>query len=299
MAEANTQSLRLPDFIGVGPPRTATTWLHEALHGHVGLPAHVKETNFFVWRYGNGIDWYAEHFRECPVDLPAGEFSPMYFVEEETRERIARLIPGCKIICTFRDPVQRTYSHYRKMRQGGWYSGSFEECVEKRLDVLEWSRYATYLKAWQRFFGRENVLVVLQDDLEANSQRFLDDVCDFLRVNRVSLAGSKLPSEKVNAIPTAPWNPVVARAARFTKEWLRQYGLYAPVDLAKRLGLSKFLFSGGHQFEKLRPETAARLREFFRPEVDALEEMLQRDLSAWKGRAATDPAPRETVQRVP
>jgi hypothetical protein len=60
------------------------------------------------------------------------------------------------------------------------------------------------------------------------------------------------------------------------------------VDLAKRLGLSKFLFSGGRNFERLRPETAARLREFFRPEVDALEEMLQRDLSAWKG---TAPAP--------
>jgi hypothetical protein len=282
MPNIQTNSLRLPDFIGVGPPRTATTWLHEALRGHVGLPDHVKETDFFLWKYDKGLEWYAAQFRRCRPDRPMGEFSPMYFLDPEPRERIAKHIPHCKIICTFRDPVERTYSHYRRMRQAGSYSASFEECIESRQDVLEWSRYATYLKAWQQLFGRKNVLVLLQDDLKADPQSFLDPVCDFLGIPRISLVGSKLSSMLVNDIPVQPWSPRLARTARLLKESLRDYRIYAPVDLLKIAGLRKFLFGGGAAFEPLGPETDARLRELFLPEVEALEKMLGRDLSAWK-----------------
>ena len=130
-------ALRLPDFIGIGPPRTATTWLHEVLSGHVGLPEGVKETDFFVWNYDKGLEWYAAHFRNCPSNRPIGEFSPNNFAGAQARERIARDIPGCKIICTLREPVERTYSHYRKMREGEYFSGSFEECLEKSALLAE------------------------------------------------------------------------------------------------------------------------------------------------------------------
>ena len=67
--------LRLPDFIAVGPPRTGTTWLDRVLRGHVGLPAGVKETQFFIWRYSLGIEWYAAHFRDC-LDPPKERVPP-------------------------------------------------------------------------------------------------------------------------------------------------------------------------------------------------------------------------------
>ena len=69
---------RLPDFIAVGPPRTATTWLHEVLQGHVCLPADRKETDFFTRFYDRGLDWYADYFRHCEGGIPVGELSPMY-----------------------------------------------------------------------------------------------------------------------------------------------------------------------------------------------------------------------------
>ena len=37
----------LPDFIGIGPARTGTTWLHEKLLEHVDLPRNIKETKYF------------------------------------------------------------------------------------------------------------------------------------------------------------------------------------------------------------------------------------------------------------
>lgn len=282
MTRVETNSLRLPDFIGVGPPRTATTWLHEVLKSHVGLPDHVKETDFFLWKYEKGLEWYAAQFSQCPMDRPMGEFSPMYFLDPEPRERIATHIPHCKIICTFRDPVERTYSHFRRMRQGGYYLGSFEECIEERKDILEWSRYATYLKAWHQVFRPENVLVLLQDDLKSDPQGFLDSVCDFIGIPRISLSTSELRSKVVNDITIQPRNVRLARTARLLKERLRDYGFYAPVDLLKKLGLRNLFFGGGAEFEPIRPETKVRLREFYRPEVETLETMLRRDLPAWK-----------------
>ena len=280
-------SLTLPVFIGVGPPRTATTWLHEVLIGYVGLPSGVKETNFFVYRYDKGLEWYASHFRDCPPELPIGEFSPNYFIGNEPRERIARHIPNCKIICTLRDPVERAYSHYRKAREGEYVSGTFEECLEKRADMLEWSKYATHVGAWQRLFGKESVLVLIQEDLKANPQNFLDQATDFIGIPRIQLAGSEVRDKLVNAIPIQPKHPRIARLARKVRDRLQANGSYALVNLLKKTGVRNFLFSGGSAFEPMRPETEAKLREFYRPEVEALEKMLGRDFPTWKtGRKA-------------
>lgn len=273
--------LRLPDFIGVGPPRTATTWLHEALSGHVGLPAGIKETDFFVYQYDRGLAWYASHFRDCPPDRPAGEFSANYFIGAKTRERIAHHIPECKIICTLRDPVERVYSHYRKMREGAYFCGTFEECLEKRSDVLEWSKYAYHVAEWRNLFGTENVLVMIQDDLKTDAQSFIDRACDFLGIARIPLKpGSQ--SKLVNAIPAQPWNSWVARMARKTRDKLQQRGHYRVVELLKRTGLRDVIFASGPAFEPISSEVDARLRAFFRPQIESLEEMLGRDLSKWK-----------------
>jgi hypothetical protein len=273
---------RLPDFIGVGPPRTATTWLHKVLSGHAGLPEGVKETDFFLWHYEKGLEWYAAHFRNCPLDHPIGEFSPNYFISAETRQRIAKHIPSCKVICTLRDPVERTYSHYRKMREGAYFSGSFEECLEKRSDILEWGKYAFHVGEWCRLFGRGNVLVLIQDDLKADAQALLAQVCDFIGIPSFSLSDPIMRDKKVNAIPSLPRYPRIARAARVVRDRLQKRGLYSVVNVLKSPGLRNFLFSGGPSFEPLRAETDSRLREFFRPEVEALEAMIMRDLSEWK-----------------
>lgn len=275
-------AIRLTDFIGVGPPRTATTWLHEVLTGHAGLPEGVKETDFFLWHYDKGLEWYAAHFRNCPAERPIGEFSPNYFIGAQTREQIARDIPNCKILCTLRDPVERTYSHYRKMREGEYFSGSFEECLEKRSDILEWGRYAFHVGEWRRLFGTNNVLVLIQDDLKADAQAFLNHVCDFIEIPRFPLNDPTMQDKKVNAIPSLPKYPRVAKAARVARDRLQKRGMYSVVNVLKLPALRNLLFSGGPSFERLRPETDARLRQFFRPEVEALESMVGRDLSAWK-----------------
>ena len=123
-------------------------------------PPICKETDFFTRFYDRGIDWYADYFRHCDGGMPVGELGPMYFASPQARERIAKDLPECKIICSFRDPVERAYSNYRLLRRIVFTKVDFERAATTRGDLLESSRYGTHLADWFDTFGRERVLVL-------------------------------------------------------------------------------------------------------------------------------------------
>ncbi|MGH7813538.1 MAG: sulfotransferase family protein [Candidatus Binataceae bacterium] len=273
---------RLPDFIAVGPPRTASTWLDRALRGHVGLPRNRKETDFFKRNYGRGLDWYQEYFRECPPDLPAGEVCPTYFPLAECRERIARDLPGVKVIVSLRDPVARAYSYYRLMRRTAWEKASFEDAVARRKDIADTNRYAFHLRAWQELFGAENVLVCIYDDLRGSAQAYVDRICDFIGAPRFPAGGLALGEENVNTVLRAPKNPQLARKARKLHMWLTDSQWIRTRDLLEKAGLWSFCAGRGEVFSPLDAGLEARLREQYRPEIEELERLIGRDLRAWK-----------------
>src|ERR1700741_5475445 len=106
----------LPSFFVIGPPRTGTSWLHQVLGQHIILPDEVKETRFFDTHFHRGMDWYRAHFRPSDKNAIAGEVAPTYFISSLARERLARPVPEARIVCIFRDPVERIFSHYRVKR---------------------------------------------------------------------------------------------------------------------------------------------------------------------------------------
>ncbi|MGH7781266.1 MAG: sulfotransferase domain-containing protein [Candidatus Binataceae bacterium] len=285
---------KLPDFIAVGPGRTATTWLHEKLKGRVDLPAGIKETDFFTTNYARGIDWYARHFRSASGARPIGEVNP-YFGFPEAAERIARHIPRCKIICTFRNPVERIYSSYKLWRHYTQTSLPIDEFLVKVPQIIEVTRYAKHLPDWQSRFGAERVLVLLNDDLRADPREFLDCVCDFIGIARYPVPSAGAGAEMINSIDDLPRYPGVARRARHMMYWLEERQAYALLNLLERAGVWRWTFGGGEKFGPIDPKIDAHLREMFLPEIEALEKMIGRDLSAWKTPADAAP-PREPVR---
>jgi hypothetical protein len=275
--------LRLPDFIGIGPPRTATTWLELVLRGRVGLPEGTKETQFFAWRYDLGLEWYADYFRNCPPDLPVGEFTPGYFDSPLARDRIAHDLPDCRIICTLRDPAERLYSHYRLWRTIGYTKSTFERAAFGHRQLLDTARYADHLQAWFERFGREQVLVLLHDDLLANRQDFLDRVCDFIGISRFDETGVEAANRRVNLVEKAPRSFRTARRAQFVRRKLERHRFHRLTNLCEPI--FRFCSSGGGKFPPLDPELADRIRASLLPQTDALEKLIGRDLSAWKNRS--------------
>jgi hypothetical protein len=272
--------LRLPNVIAIGPPRTSTTWLEKILRGRVGLPAGTKETQFFVGRYGLGIEWYAAHFRDCPPDLPIAEFAPTYFDSPQARERIARDLPDCRLICTLRDPVERFYSHYRLWRKIGYTKTPFERAAFGHRQLLNTTLYADHLAGWFDRFGRERVAVMFQEDLLADRQKFLDTICDFIGIARFDVGAIPWADKPVHSMDEAPRSFRLARRAQYVRVMMQRFRLYRLEKLCDPL--FEYCFSGGGAFPPLEPELEARIRESMRPQVEKLEKLLGRDLTHWK-----------------
>lgn len=280
MIDRPARKLRLPDVIAIGPPRTSTTWLEKILRGRVGLPSGIKETQFFVERYHLGLEWYAAFFRDCPPGLPVAEFAPTYFDSPQARERIARDLPNCRLICTLRDPVDRFYSHYKLWRKLGYTKTPIERAAFGHRQLLNTARYADHLADWFDCFGRERVAVMFQDDLRANRQKFVDSVCDFIGIARFDVATVEWADEPVHRVDQAPRSFRMARRAQYVRVLMERFRLYRLERLCEPF--FDYWASGGGAFPPLDPELEGHIRESMRPQIERLEALLGRDLTHWK-----------------
>ncbi|HET7203585.1 MAG TPA: sulfotransferase, partial [Steroidobacteraceae bacterium] len=177
-----------PTYVGIGAQKCASTWLHRILaeHPQVAVPAE-KEIDFFSYRYDHGFQWYERCFADAGrASLARGEISPSYFCEPSVPARIERYAPDVKILLSLRDPVQRALSNHRHEVRVGHLTGrdlSFEAGLANNPMYVEQGLYATHLKRWLRHFPREQIHVVLMEDVEAGPAGVCRTVYRFLGVD--------------------------------------------------------------------------------------------------------------------
>jgi hypothetical protein len=281
ISQAEYSVRSLPSFFVIGPPRTGTSWLHTVLSKAAWLSNPTKETRFFDKHFHRGLDWYRSHYRRAPADRRIGEVAPTYFASSEARERIARVIPQAKIVCTFRNPVDRVLSLYRLKRAYGLIPWNFEDALERDPELMESSRYGSHLGAWQRTLGSQ-VLATIFDDMQRDPQSYLDTLVDFVGIPRMKLApaqaGRVLASEGMTQPRSYRWT----RGAAVLADWSKAHRLDTVVARAKHMGFMKLFLGGGPAFPELSFSERLKLHERFRPEVEKLEAILNRDLTAWK-----------------
>src|ERR1700690_2023470 len=114
--------LRLqPSFIMIGAQRCGTTSLFRMLSAHPQtLPATFRKgVNYFDLNYHRGMRWYQGHFPVAGIARlttsahggpVAFEASGYYFYHPFALERLARDLPGTKLVLMLRDPVERAFS---------------------------------------------------------------------------------------------------------------------------------------------------------------------------------------------
>jgi hypothetical protein len=272
----------LPSFFVIGPPRTGTSWLHEVLRERAVLPSLTKETRFFDTHFHRGVNWYRAHYPKGSGNPRIGEIAPTYFASQEARERIRKLAPNAKIICIFRNPVERILSLYRVKRAYGLIPWNFEQALLCDPELTESSRYATHLRAWQQAFGADRVLPTFYDDLRDAPQAYVDRLADFIGIARFALSRPEVQRVHASEMLTHPRSYYRTRSATLVAEWLKARHFGTLVAALKSSPLSKVFLGGGPAFAGISREMFLSLQMIFRGEVEELEEMVQRDLSTWK-----------------
>jgi hypothetical protein len=272
----------LPSFFVIGPPRTGTTWLYEILRERTLLPAPTKETRFFDTHFHRGLDWYSAHFPASPTKYRIGEVAPTYFASTKASERIAKVLPEARVVCIFRNPVERILSLYKLKCAYGLIPWTFEQAMVRDPEMLESGKYATKLQAWQCALGGDQVMPLLYDDLKHAPQSFLNTLVDFIGVPRFALKESQTQSVHASEVMTYPRSYRRTRNASTLADWFKARRLDRVVAAVRNSPLRRLFLGGGPPFAELPLEIVSGLYDLFRPEVEKLETMLNRDLSAWK-----------------
>ncbi len=276
------EAVPLPSFFVVGPPRTGTSWLHQVLSSRTTLPSPIKETRFFDNHFHRGLSWYKSHFRAPDRFRRVGEIAPTYFASNHARERIALTVPRAKIVCIFRNPVERILSLYRLKRAYGRIPWGLDEAMVRDPELVESSKYATKLRLWQKSLGEHRVLATVYDDLQREPQNFVDTLADFISVPRFTLSESEMQSVFGSEFFTEPRNYYSTRGATLMADWLKARRLGAIPTAVKKSPLLRMFVGGGAKFTHTSPDVSERLCKMFTPEVEELEELMKRRLTEWK-----------------
>lgn len=272
---------QLPSFFVVGPPRTGTTWIHHVLQKHATLPAPTKETRFFDCHFHRGLNWYWRHFPVAHPERPTGEIAPTYFASGEAREAIALTNPQAKLVFVFREPVQRVISLYRVKRAYGMVRWSFEEALERDPELLATGMYATHLQRWRATFPPEQMLVSFYEELRQSPQEYFDRLLTFLEIPRSPLSAAELARVHSSEKMTRPRSFLMTRTATTLADWCKARNLDHLVASVRKSRLMKLCVGGGAPFTEIATSTLKMLNDLFRPEIEGLQEMTGRDLSAW------------------
>ena len=270
------------DFLGVGPQKTGTTWLHEMLKQHpkLFLPQAVKETMFFDRRYDRGSNWYVRYFEDSRDDQLCGEVAPTYFDEPNVPERVHKVAPECDIIISLRHPAERAFSLFIHHLRKGRVPKDFWKAVERKPRIISAGHYATHIPRWRSVFGDDQVHLLFLNDIKSNPRAVLLHVCDWLDVESMQ----RIPAhtyEKVNAasMPRFQW---LARGAAFLTTALHKYGLHRVVEFGKKLGLKKLAYTGGEDdMPELSVNDRRQVIRMYEEDIAFVEDLTDRDLARW------------------
>lgn len=157
-----------PNFLVIGAQRCGTTLIHRLLEAHpeVYVPRHRKEVHFFDDHYDRGEGWYRGFFPYDRDGLTAiGEVSPSYLADPRVPDRIRAFDPHLRLIVLLRDPIERLWSAYHHLQRVNGVARSFTEFIRDDADALERGRYAEQLSRYVDRFPRDQLLVVVLEEL--------------------------------------------------------------------------------------------------------------------------------------
>lgn len=257
----------LPTALVIGPMRSATTWVHRYLkdRGDVCMPTDVKETFFFDRRFEKGLDWYARHFRNCQNRKAriVMEVGPSYFHSDKAPERIRDTLGDIPLVVIYRDPVERSFSHFAHLRRYGFTSLPLREAAQEFPEILAASRYAEQLRRWADHFRRDRLSILRLDTLRTSPDQFAANLTEALGLPFVPVPEALRTPVNRSAVPESN---VLAGVAWRVADVLRGWRLHKIVEWAKQIGVKEVAMS---RTTETRSEMSKAERRWLREQLES------------------------------
>lgn len=309
-------------FIIAGERRSGTSTLAKWIEAHPDVYLNPKlDQAYFVddvlrgrreWMDGkiDPAEWDKNHSREEYEKLlfdpnakciARGEKSADYFFWNPCLSRIKEITPEAKIILIFRNPVERAWSQYWNELGKGREWLSFEEAIKKEeersqksdyarhhLSYIERGKFVNSLNRWIEAFGRNNIHVVILEEMIKEPVQELKKVYSFLGVNPemgLELAGKRF-NNNWTTIPYAFWrkNKMLIKTESAINNLIKRFVKLAYSDVYKRRLMSPKL-ERITRFEQkqvsMNPQTREELHNLFEPFNQELSKVINNPLTAW------------------
>lgn len=294
----------LPNFLIIGAPKAGTTWLYSRLRRHPDVfMSSVKELGFFshtvadsdetVTLEAKDRDWYEYHFQDVEEQSAVGEATPNYLLNSSAPRKIYELIPDVKLIACLRHPTDRAYSHYWMKRGLSNIDYTFGEAVRRGQGAyVEESLYGEQLDRYLSYFDREQLLILISEEVFAAPSTSLNEICSFLGVDETFyqdqewVEGRKNPSSRIRS-------KFVSKAVQIVGTWMRHTeGARQVLDALKATGLTDLIKNANRksrEYPEMNPELREELDEYYASTVCRVEEIVGREIKVWRDKMLTTP----------
>lgn len=293
-----------PNFFIVGAAKCGTTSMYEYLRVHPEVFMPEKKEPYFFGRDLEIADYWAIRdetqylslFTDAGQATRVGEASVWYLPSQQAAQEIKQFDPQAKIIIMLRNPVDMAYSlHGQFLFSSNEDIVDFQEAWDAQSDRqrgqripptshfprgLQYTQMATYSPQVQRYldvFGPQAVHVIIFDDLISDTQTVYQRVIDFLEIDPdfrpdFSVANAAKPLRNLPAKRFLKSYPRVEKALGAT--------LSPSIRHCVGNTLTKILKQPSRG-KKLSPDLRRELMSQFRPDIDQLSSLIDRDLTGW------------------
>jgi len=274
----------LPQFLIIGAVKAATTWIADQLRARDDVFMPGPEPHYFSREHDRGARWYASLFAEARSDQLIGEKSADYLAERAAPSRAAALLPDAMLIAQLRNPVDRAYSDYCMLYRRGQVGRDVERYLDARSEIprfLQNGLYARHIARWRDYFPAERLKIILYDDIRADPERVLAEVCGALQLPPA------IDAERVRRRSNDSEAPLVPLPLRRLPQSIKN--LVAPLRGNPAFEATRRIIARSVEYPRLTSDLRSRLSDYYADDVAQLGRLLDRDLSAWSDAARPVP----------
>jgi Sulfotransferase family len=298
-----------PSFVIAGAPRAGTTWLYRNLdrHPQVFLTANKEPRHYAVRESerlafsGPGDERWLSHlvqdrdsyealYAGAHADQLRGEASSDYLYRSRTAaDRLRHEVPGARIVFILRDPAHRAYSNWLQHVQHEREPLSFAAALDAEEERIEqrWAwwwhyarrgYYAEQLEPFLDAFPRDQILLLLHDDLRRDPKAVLERVGAFLEIDPRPLTADSEQAEQRQNRSLVPRSPAHTAARRLLRPVAAGAARALPAGPESRL---RRWYQGKTLGPTISDADYRRLRSAYSADLQRLAGMTGLDLSAW------------------